>query len=214
MFRLLLILLALDTAAYSAAEDGNATRKYTVRAYECDQQNKHLSSEDRQRKIQGQPVRICLQPDENAQSDGISIDRVESWTWKTTFKGGEAKQTAVKEGKDDGILSYLSCPAGGKICILETVLTVNFYQNAGSVIGLGQVTLTSGAGTIDVQKDLFQTEFSFKFQQNPGSDEMYPEETQALLKLMAEKQIETNKLREQEAGRVAAASKGNAVDEL
>ncbi|KAG7364707.1 hypothetical protein IV203_037909 [Nitzschia inconspicua] len=197
----------------SAAEDGNATSKYTVRAYECNQQNKHLSSEDRQRKIQGLPVRICLQPDEIAQSDGIFIDRVEFWTWETTFKGGEAKQTAVKEGKDDGILSSLSCPDGGKICILETMLTVNFYQNAGSVIGLGQVTLTSGAGTIDVQKDLFQTEFTFKFLHYPGSDEIETEETQALLKLVTEQEIETNKLRE-EARREAAASEGAAVDEL
>lgn len=203
MFRSLFLLLALSAVSLTTADDAsvnvNATgKKYTVKAYECDDKLERLSTEERQRKIQGLPVRICLQPDDTAQTDGIGIENVDSWTWETTFQGGEAKQTAVKEGRDDGMLSSLRCLEEGKVCILDTMLTSKFYQNAGSVIGLGQVTLTSDVGTIEVQKDLFQSEFQFKFTHGPGGDEMSPEETQELLKLMAEQQAEKKQLQGQE----------------
>lgn len=211
MYRTLKFLLALSAAGVSLAQESNDTKKYVVKAYECDDKLERLSTEDRQRKVQGVPVRICLQPDESAQNDGIGIDHVESWTWETTFQGGEAKQTAVKDGKDDGMLSSVHCRDSGKVCVLDTMLTAKFYQNAGSVIGLGQVTLTSDAGTIDVQKDLFQSEFHFKFTHGPGGDEMSPEETQELLTLMAEQQAEKAKEKGQEA--IEAAEKA-AANEL
>jgi hypothetical protein len=221
MFQYFTILLAFTVNVFSSsAEEVTTINKttYTVRAYECDKELTRLSTTaDRQRKVQGVPVRICLEPDESAQQDGIGIDHIESWTWETTFKGGEAKQTAVKEGKDDGMLSSVYCQKGGMVCILDTMLTSKFYQNAGSVIGLGQVTLTSDAGTIDVQKDLFQSEFQFRFTHGPGGDEMSPEETQEVLKLMSEQQTEKVKRNEQKQAEEETESAANEVpsdDEL
>jgi hypothetical protein len=65
------------------------------------------------------------------------------------------------------------------------MLTSKFYQNSGSVYGTGEATLTSGAGTVPMNKDIFQVDFEFKFTHGPGGDEMSPEETQELLQAMS-----------------------------
>jgi hypothetical protein len=191
MFRLSLNALSVFLFAglftLSASTADHATSKYNIQVYECDRNLERLATEDRQKKIQGVPVRICFAPGPTAEADGIGIARIDSWTWETTFKGGgSTEQQAIINGSDDGILSSIRCKEGGKLCVLDTMLTGKFYENAGTVFGAGEATFTSGAGTVPVQKDLFQVEFEFKFTHGPGGDEMTPEETQELLKLMSE----------------------------
>jgi hypothetical protein len=196
MLNYLLSFSTISLSILSASTEVGAMNQYRVNVYECDDNLEILSLENRQKKVQGIPVRICFAPDEAARSDGIGIESVKSWSWETSFKGGEAKQNAVIEGKGDGALSSLRCNDEGNLCVLDTMLTSKFYQNAGSVFGLGEVTFTSGAGTISVQKDLFQTNFEFKFTHGPGGEEMTPEETQELLKVMSEQRAEAAALKE------------------
>lgn len=196
--------LSLFNFASSVSGEGAAARpKYNVRAFECDDKFHELSTEDRQRKIQGVPARICLQPDEATMKDGIAIETIESWNWETTFEGGEAKQLAGSNGQGDGMLSSASCNDEGTLCVIDTMFTNKFYKNAGSVFGLGEVTLTSGAGTVPVHKDLFQTQFNFKFTHGPGGEQLNPEETQEVLKMMAEQQAQAlqQKIRKKEKNR-------------
>jgi hypothetical protein len=200
MFHFLICISVASLLVFVTSVKGNtaAQSKYNVRAFECDEQFRMLSTEERQRKIQGVPTRICLQPDEAALNDGITIETIEAWSWETTFEGGEARQQAVMKGRGDGMLSSTSCKDDGTLCVIDTMLTGRFYKNAGSVFGLGEVTLTSGAGTVPVQKDLFQTEFNFKFTHGPGGDQMSPEETQEVLKMMAEQQAGAHASKEKE----------------
>ncbi|KAL3934508.1 MAG: hypothetical protein SGARI_003352, partial [Bacillariaceae sp.] len=116
----------------------------------------------------------------------------------TTFQGGEVKQKAVIKGEGDGMLSAASCNDEGTMCVIDTMLGGKFFKNAGSVFGLGEVTLTSGAGTIPVHKDLFQTEFNFKFTHGPGGEQLTPEETQKVLKMMTEQETARQEAKEVE----------------
>ena len=194
-----------EVSATPPKEPETATAaKYKVRAFECDDKYQQLSADDRQRKIQGVPARICLMPDEAAMQDGIAIETIESWDWETTFQGGEAKQKAVMNGEGDGMLSSSSCNDEGTLCVIDTMFGHKFFQNAGSVFGLGEVTLTGGAGTVPVSKDLFQTEFNFKFTHGPGGEELSPEETQEVLKMMTEQQTELKEAKEAEKAEAAA----------
>mmetsp|Transcript_21404 Transcript_21404/g.34443 ORF Transcript_21404/g.34443 Transcript_21404/m.34443 type:complete len:209 (-) Transcript_21404:82-708(-) len=179
----------LSFVMFASAEE-SSNIKYTVRAYECDRELRMLSTQERQRKVQGVPVRICFSPDEEAKKNGIGIQKVDSWEWETTYDGGVAKQPAVVDGRGDGMLSDIRCNEQGDLCVLDTMLTSNFYLNPGSVFGEGMATLTSGTGPVPVQKDLFQSEFSFKFTHGPGGEEMTPEETQEWLKRLSEQQAE------------------------
>ena len=196
--------LSILLLASSAAGETAAQPKYRVRAFECDDKYQALSTETRQRKIQGVPARICLQPDEAAMKDGVAIETINSWDWETTFQGGEVKQKAVMNGEGDGVLSAASCNDEGTLCAIDTMFGHKFFQNAGSVFGLGEVTLTSGAGTVPVHKDLFQTEFNFKFTHGPGGEQLSPEETQEVLRMMTEQQEQNKAAKESEQQEDAA----------
>ena len=211
-FLILSALLSVGSlSSVVSAESNNATSnsKYKVNVYECDKDLEILSVENRQKKIQGVPVRLCLAPNSAAQEDGIGIERIDSWVWETTFKGGAStQQQAVTDGVDDGVLSSVRCQEDRKVCVLDTMLTAKFYQNSGSVYGIGEATFTQGAGTVPINKDIFQVDFEFKFTHGPGGDEMSPEETQELLQAMSVQNAEAA------AAAAAAAGAGAASTEL
>jgi hypothetical protein len=209
--RTLLPLVALAIAAtnVSANDDAAAVHKtaremgYGVEVAECDENLDFIavSSPDRQVKSQGSTIRICFRPNEKARDDGIGMREVESFTWEMDHKDGTAEQVAVKNGKDDGMLSYLSCQEGSKVCFLDTLLLANFYLNSGSVLGTGVAHLTFGNESIEIEKWMFQADFKIRF--TSDGEEMTEEDQADLMQ----------RLKDQEEAQQAAAAK-EGEDEL
>jgi hypothetical protein len=171
---------------------------YRIEVAECDIDLNFIavSSPDRQVKSQGSIVRICFRPNEKARDDGIGMRAVESFLWEMDHKDGTSLQVAVKDGKDDGMLSYLECQEGSKVCVLDTLLGANFYVNTGSVQGTGVAHLTFGSEPIEIEKWLFQADFKIRFT-SEGGEEMSEEDQAVMMQRLKEQ--------EQEAAAAAAA---------
>jgi hypothetical protein len=186
-------MLAIATSSAAAAEDVALTRTavemgYGVYVFECDKGLQALATEDRQRKVQGRPVRICFQPNDVAMEDGVRIEQVDSWAWETAHEGGKARQAAVTDGRGDSVLSDLMCQDDGSLCVLDTILTGDFFKNRGSVMGEGEATLSAGTGRVPISKDIFQIDFKFTFTHGNGGEEMTDEEVQDIMKLLEEQE--------------------------
>ena len=210
--RTLLPLVALATAAINVSANDDAAAAvhktasemgYGVEVAECDADLDFIAtnSPDRQVKSQGSTIRICFRPNEKARDDGIGMRAVDSFTWEMEHADGTAIQLAVKDGKDDGMLSYLVCEEGSKVCFLDTLLGANFYLNPGSVQGKGVAHLTFGSEPIDIEKWMFQADFKIRFV-HEGGEEMTGEE-QDDMKLRLKAQDEA-----QAAAAAAAAAEG------
>ena len=171
--------------AANASVDGN----YAVDVFECDKDFQKLSIEDRQRKVQGKSVRICFQPNDLAMEDGVGIKQVDSWVWETAYQGGIARQAAVSEGQGDGILSDVICKDEGTLCVLDTILTADFFKNKGSVLGEGKVTLSGSGRIVPVQKDIFQVDFQFKFMHGLDGEEMDEGEVEEVMRILKEQEL-------------------------
>merc|ERR1712238_326801 len=81
---------------------------------------------------------------------------------------------------------------------MESMLGSTFYFDTASVMGSGKVTLETPPeidGTVPVNVDIFQVDFSFKFTNGPDGAELTNEETKELLQSMNEHNaaIESNK---------------------
>lgn len=195
MIKLLSLLSFVRLFAFVASAENNdavAVEKtalelnYGVVAFECnDKLEMIVDQDDKSKKIIGTVHRICFEPNQVASEAGVGIKKINSWEWETSYDGGVAVQTAVTDGNGVGGLSHVECQDGGKICLLDTMLTTDFYQNAGSVLGKGEASFTAGTGTVVAKKDLFQVGFTMKFTNSDG-EEMNDEETAELLKQVDE----------------------------
>ena len=212
--RTLLPLVALATAATNVSANDDAAAAavhktasemgYGVEVAECDADLDFIAtnSPDRQTKNQGSTMRICFRPNEKARDDGIGMRAVDSFTWEMDYEGGTAIQVAVKDGKDDGMLSYLVCEEGSKVCYLDTLLGANFYKNPGSVMGKGVAHLAFGSEPIDIEKWMFQADFKIRFVHD--GEEMSEEDQEDL----------KQRLRDQDEAKAAAAATEGQEGEL
>lgn len=185
----LLLLLLFQFCQFDSASAGMVAKKlftedgYGVNVYECDKKFERLSTENRQKKVQGSSYRVCFRPNEKALEDGVSIKSIDYFNWEMEHKDGVAEQAAIINGQDDGILSILHCEEDGSLCYLESILGSPFYVDAGSVLGYGAATLTMDKGKVEMERFLFPHDFKFTMRHSDGS-EMSEEEVQALLQAM------------------------------
>jgi len=136
---------------------------YHINAYECDGEMRMLNQENRLKKNIGRVYRVCFEPNDAARSAGVGIKNFDSWEWETDFVGGNAVQEAVVDGKGIGGVTFFECLDGGNLCILDTVLTADFFNNPGTVFGNGKASFTAGTESVPVEFNLFQAVFKFKF---------------------------------------------------
>jgi len=134
-----------------------------------------LSTEHRQRKVKGSSYRICFKPNEKALEDGVAIERIDHFQWELHHKRGVVEQEAVVNGQGDNLLTILSCEDDGKICFLDSMLTVDFYIDGGSVLGYGEASLTGNRGKVEMERYLFPHDFKFTVL-NPDGTEMTEDE--------------------------------------
>lgn len=137
---------------------------YTVVVYECDAELNRLGQDDKQEKKVGSVYQVCMAPDDAAKDAGIRIENLESWEWRTESNGEKIDFQPVADGKEAAPgLSMFRCLDEGQLCVFNSFLTSNFYQDAGTVSGMGEVMLTGGAGSVPVEVDLFLVKFNIKF---------------------------------------------------
>jgi len=167
-----------DAAAEMTAMDLN----YRVDAYECDDELRGLSKDDQHKKKLGMAYRICFEPNSFAKVAGVGIKKLDFWGWETSHDGVRAVQTAVIDGKGIGGISHIECLDGGKKCFFDTMLTTEFYQNSGTVIGKGEASFTAGTGSVPVAYNLFKISFSVTLRDGLGGKEYTDEETAEIMK--------------------------------
>lgn len=161
---------------------------YGVNVFECDNNLEELESDNRQAKRQGRTVRICLQPNDVAKEAGVTIKKVDSWIWETAHDGGIAKQVAATDGQGDGLLSEMKCNDEGTLCVLDTLLSSDFFKNKGSVAGHGEASLSDGTGRVPISKDIFQVKFNFIMKDGISGENITDEETQEIIRILQEQE--------------------------
>jgi hypothetical protein len=126
---------------------------YRCRAYECDYTNREIVTNDA--KLQGESVRICVEPSYAAQEAGAKMWSIEWWTWEQV----NVNQTAiVAQGKEapDG-KTLLMCYRGMEVCYFQTRLKDEFFQIPNGINGDGFCWLTYGGllipGLIETETD-------------------------------------------------------------
>ena len=97
---------------------------------------------------QGDTVRICIQPTEQAAEVGFRMQRIEKFNF---FQGMTSQGAILNAEVSSNLLTAISCQPGSRQCVFETLLFSYFYQNnpQGAVIGSGEATLQWGGEGFD-----------------------------------------------------------------
>jgi hypothetical protein len=98
---------------------------------------------------QGDTVRICIQPTEQAAEVGFRMQRIETFNF---FQGITSQGAILNAEVSPNSLTDLECQLGAKQCAFETLLFSYFFQNGpeeGAVIGSGEATLQWGGEGVD-----------------------------------------------------------------
>ena len=152
---------------------------YGVVVYECDAELNPLGKDDKQKKKKGSVYQVCMEPNDAAKDAGIGIENLESWNWRTESSGEKIHFQPVADGKEQVPgLSVFRCLDEGKTCVFNSFLTAEFYKDPGTVNGNGNVMLTSGAGSVPAEVDLFLAKFNIQFRD--------PEELQKYVEMMSD----------------------------
>jgi len=169
-----------DTAVETTVMDLN----YRIDAFECGDDLRSLSKEDKQKKKIITVYRICFEPNSVAREAGVGIKKVDSWTWETSNDDGMAVLEAARDGEGLGGISALECLEEGKSCYLDTFLTPGFYNNPGTVLGNGEVSFTTGTGSVPVKLNLFSFDFKVTLKDGPDGKELDSAEAADLMQDM------------------------------
>jgi len=97
---------------------------------------------------QGDAVRICIQPTEQAAEVGFRMQRIETFNF---FQGITSQGAILNAEVSPNFLTDLECQPGAKQCAFETLLFSYFFQSGpeGAIIGSGEATLQWGGEGVD-----------------------------------------------------------------
>ncbi len=139
--------VSISGQSVEAAEEGVQTSEdnFFLEAFQCDQDGNHL--QDITPYNQGDMIRICVQPTEQASEVGFRIKAIDTFS----FSQGSTSQAAILNGEvAANQLTDLSCETGARQCVFETLLFAHFYQsNQGTIKGSGEATLQWGGEGVD-----------------------------------------------------------------
>lgn len=93
--------------------------------------------------LQGQPVRVCVQPTAQAVDIGFRMRGIDRFTFWQGYLSQEAitNQKVAINGLTD-----VWCDPGAEKCVFETLLMAQFFQGPNTVEGTGFATLQFGTG--------------------------------------------------------------------
>ena len=138
--------------------EANETVALGVDTYECDKEANYLDEDHKQIKVIGSVYRICMRPNQAVIDAGIQIKKLDNWEWSTNE---EIVQKAVTNGEGIPFMNSFKCYQEGTLCIFDSTLTADFYQDPATVSGVGEVVLIDGEveKKVAVKQDLFMVNF-------------------------------------------------------
>jgi len=128
-----------DPAAFSASQ------KYFVDEYICDENLEEVLV--RIPLTQGENVRVCVVPEDDALVDGVYLRRIDSFAFvrERPTDGTIILQEAVRDGiTANEATTELFCEQGSQLCYFDTVLRSDFFSGRGEVHGFGEAWLQYG----------------------------------------------------------------------
>jgi hypothetical protein len=139
-----------------AADD---TDDYRAEAYTCDPNSHDRVSINAFQ--QGDLFTICIELDERAIEDGISLVGVDSFNWHKKKELGnldyDHNQVAIEDGAAarNGYTLY-DCAPGSTLCFFQSMLMADFFWSAGVVAGSGIITVVADSapdGTRNLERE-------------------------------------------------------------
>lgn len=128
-----------------------AFEDYQVEAYQCDRNNEPLDSIELAKAMnQGEVIRVCVTPTEDARDEGVYMRAIESFTYFREYGGatGLVTQVAVEDSEAaSNYLTVLDCIPGSQVCSFETILFASMFMSPGFVDGSGTAILQFGANS-------------------------------------------------------------------
>jgi hypothetical protein len=117
--------------------------KFFVEAFLCHDNGEPL--EDILPFVQGEILRICVRPTQQAFDVGFRMKRIDRFTFA---QGYTTQEAVINEDAASNGLTELYCSPGAEQCMFETLLFAYFFQSETSIVqGSGSATLQWGEET-------------------------------------------------------------------
>lgn len=167
-----------------------AFEDFDVDAYQCDRDNEPLSATELAKAMnQGELIRVCVTPTEDAQEEGVYMRAIESFTYYRDYGGatGLVTQVAIENSEAaSNYLTVLNCVPGSRVCSFETILFASMFMSPGFVDGSGTAILQFGSDSatsrrletesphrsLEEETNTRSTTFDLDFELLPGEEYM------------------------------------------
>eukprot|EP00934_Nitzschia_sp_Nitz4_P000523 Nitzschia sp. Nitz4//scaffold37_size175936//153285//154416//NITZ4_002065-RA/size175936-augustus-gene-0.11-mRNA-1//1//CDS//3329549845//523//frame0 len=138
----LLLFTCLLQATASKLTSSRSLQDYSLRAFLCNE-NLEKSSADEPFE-DGDLVRVCLEPTTNSANYGVSVLKINTFSFykaNAVEEGKTIRQKAIDSGLAEDTTT-LDCPGGPDgYCYFQTLLRSDFFLNDGTVEGVGSVAI-------------------------------------------------------------------------
>ena len=113
---------------------------YGTIAYECDRNNVAVPfNETQMTKNQGDQIRICVEPDDFAKQYGVVMKSINSLS---LVRGDVIQDVLVPQGViQDFLNTEYECLPGQSVCVVECLISNDFYYSTGTVFVQGEALL-------------------------------------------------------------------------
>jgi hypothetical protein len=135
-----------------------ATQAYEVVGYQCDRNNVKLEGQAlSESRNQGEIIRVCVTPNQDAIDDGVFMRYIDSFSWQRDYGGsiGVITQAAIVDRLPaDNDLTELECIPGSLVCSFQSILFASMYRTPGAVTGSGIASMQLGDQLISRRRQL------------------------------------------------------------
>jgi hypothetical protein len=129
----------------ATGSDKSASTFFLVEAFMCTSDNLPLDPNDQAAvRLAGSVVRVCVQPNAEALSQGLYLRSVDSFYFSKNDT--DFLQFAIEGGQSDflGFTVEMNCERGSEMCSFETIMRADLFGTTGVVVGHGVATLQFG----------------------------------------------------------------------
>jgi hypothetical protein len=135
-----------------------ANQIYRVRAYQCGVLEAELTQAEKDAtRVQGSVIKVCVEPDADAQGDGIFMRSIDNFSFvRDLGTGSPVEQVAIENQKEalNLLTTYDNADCkGSEVCHFSTILFANFYTAVGSVDGAGIASMQFGSAARRLRSD-------------------------------------------------------------
>ncbi len=135
---------AIQSQAVEAKDKGveTASDSFFVEAFVCTEAG--IPILDTVPFMQGELVRVCVQPTAQAVDIGFRMRSIDRFTF---WQGYLSQEAIINQKVSINGLTELWCDQGSNLCMFETLLMASFFQGPNTVDGTGFAALQFGSGT-------------------------------------------------------------------